>query len=61
MDRRVDARVKGARGELAALERHCLAAKERRADMAPGACRAIVSRPDGEDPVELRWGFSDWP
>lgn len=34
---------------------------KRRTDMAPGAYRAIVSRPDGEDLVELRRGFSDWP
>ncbi|OIQ40679.1 MAG: hypothetical protein BM560_11655 [Roseobacter sp. MedPE-SWde] len=34
---------------------------KRRTDMAPGAYRAIVSRPDGEDLIELRRGFSDWP
>ncbi len=34
---------------------------KRRTDMSPGAYRAIVSRPDGEDLVELRRGFSDWP
>ncbi|MDO6725218.1 AraC family transcriptional regulator [Celeribacter halophilus] len=34
---------------------------KRRTDMAPGAYRAIVSRPDGEELHELRSGFSDWP
>jgi AraC-like DNA-binding protein len=34
---------------------------KRRTDMAPGAYRAVVSRPDGEDLLELRRGFSDWP
>lgn len=34
---------------------------KRRTDMSPGAYRAIVSRPDGEDLIELRRGFSDWP
>ena len=34
---------------------------KRRTDMAPGAYRAIVSRPDGDDLIELRRGFSDWP
>lgn len=34
---------------------------KRRTDMSPGAYRAIVSRPDGEDLVELKRGFSDWP
>ena len=34
---------------------------KRRTDMSPGAYRAIISRPDGEDLVELRRGFSDWP
>ncbi len=34
---------------------------KRRTDMSPGAYRAIVSRPDGEDLGELRRGFSDWP
>jgi len=34
---------------------------KRRTDMSPGAYRAIVSRPEGEDLVELRRGFSDWP
>lgn len=34
---------------------------KRRTDMAPGAYRAIVSRPDGEDLGKLRQGFADWP
>ncbi len=34
---------------------------KRRTEMSPGAYRAIVSRPDGEDLKELRRGFSDWP
>jgi AraC-like DNA-binding protein len=34
---------------------------KRRTDMSPGAYRAIVSRPDGDDLSELRRGFSDWP
>ena len=34
---------------------------KRRTDMAPGAYRAIVSRPDGEDLGKLRRGFADWP
>lgn len=34
---------------------------KRRTEMSPGAYRAVVSRPDGEDLVELRRGFSDWP
>lgn len=34
---------------------------KRRTDMSPGAYRAIVSRPDGDDLTELRRGFSDWP
>lgn len=34
---------------------------KRRTDMSPGAYRAIVSRPDGDDLKELRRGFSDWP
>lgn len=34
---------------------------KRRTEMSPGAYRAIVSRPDGEDLTELRRGFSDWP
>ncbi|WP_136439326.1 helix-turn-helix transcriptional regulator [Pacificoceanicola onchidii] len=34
---------------------------KRRADISPGAYRAIVRRPQGEDLTELRRGFSDWP
>ncbi len=34
---------------------------KRRTDLAPGAYRAIISRVDGEDRVELRRSFSDWP
>ncbi|MGH1464778.1 MAG: helix-turn-helix domain-containing protein [Cognatishimia sp.] len=34
---------------------------KRRTEMSPGAYRAIVSRPDNEDLLELRQGFSDWP
>lgn len=34
---------------------------KRRTDMSPGAYRAIVSRPDEEDLLELRRGFADWP
>lgn len=34
---------------------------KRRTDMSPGAYRAIVSRPDGEDLGQLRRGFADWP
>lgn len=34
---------------------------KRRTEMSPGAYRAIVSRPDGEDLGALKQGFSDWP
>ncbi|CUH63393.1 Exoenzyme S synthesis regulatory protein ExsA [Thalassovita gelatinovora] len=34
---------------------------KRRTGMSPGAYRAIVSRPAGEDLSELRRNFSDWP
>lgn len=34
---------------------------KRRTEMSPGAYRAIVSRPDGEDLVALKQNFSDWP
>lgn len=34
---------------------------KRRTDMSPGAYRAIVTRPDGEDIGALRRGFADWP
>lgn len=34
---------------------------KRRTEMAPGAYRAIVSRPQGEDLGKLRGGFADWP
>ncbi len=34
---------------------------KRRTGMAPGAYRAIVSRPDSENLTDLRRGFSDWP
>ena len=34
---------------------------KRRTDMSPGAYRAIMSRPEGEDLVKLRGGFADWP
>ncbi|MBU2865495.1 helix-turn-helix domain-containing protein [Pacificibacter marinus] len=37
---------------------HCF---KRRTDMSPGAYRANVSRPDGDDLTELRRSFSDWP
>ena len=34
---------------------------KRRTEMSPGAFRAVVSRPDGEDLVSLKQGFADWP
>ncbi len=34
---------------------------KRRTAMSPGAYRTVVSRPHGDDLVELRRGFSDWP
>lgn len=34
---------------------------KRRTDMSPGAYRAIVSRPDGEDLISLKQSFADWP
>ena len=34
---------------------------KRRTDISPGAYRAVVSRPENEDLIEFRRGFSDWP
>ncbi|WP_282153373.1 AraC family transcriptional regulator [Ruegeria atlantica] len=34
---------------------------KRRTEMSPGAYRAVVSRPEGDNLAELKQGFSDWP